>query len=41
MGGKTHACQNNINVPAGIDDSGFAAQLDDFAEDADDAVLEG
>jgi hypothetical protein len=33
------AVQNNVHVAAGVDDGGFAAQLDDFAEDAHDAVL--
>lgn len=31
----------DIDVSARIDDRGFAAQLDDFSEDADDAVLKG
>lgn len=36
----TYAIQNDIDVAAGVNDGLFAAELDDFAQDADDAVLE-
>jgi hypothetical protein len=36
----TYSCQDYIDVSACVDDGGFAPKLHDFAEDADDAVLE-
>jgi hypothetical protein len=38
--GCTNAVQNNVDLAACIDNGRFAAQLDDFAEHAHDAVLE-
>lgn len=38
---EAYPVQYHIDIPACVNDGGFAAQLDDFAEHADELVLEG